>query len=179
MVPCTDKQVWKGTILWLKMKYTSAGNPNYATHCYCKKLCLRLLDQWLKWIEKSFSTLLIQVHSRNTASSNNLLPLKVSLEKSILFRICHIDQFTASHHPCHLLTRMPPIWINECWRKWCFGFRGRAPFIFIQDIESHQIGWILMQWMNKWDASSSNPFAKRAQRVHNLNLPPLQVFLCW
>jgi len=79
--------VWKGTKLWLRMKCTSADNPIYATPCYCKKLCLRLLDQWLKWIEKSFSALLIQVHSRNTASSNNLLPLKVALENSILLLI--------------------------------------------------------------------------------------------
>ena len=114
-----------------------------------------LLDHWLKWIEKSFSKPLSQVQSRNVASSNSLLPLKVAFENNILFLSCHIDQVKASHQYCHLLILMPSARRYVCWRKCCFGVCGKAPLIFSHDMDSHQIGWLLLQWMNKWAASSS------------------------
>ena len=66
-----------------------------------------------------------------------------------------MDHTTTTHQHCHLLTLMPATWTNECWRKWQRGFKGRTLLIFIHDKVSHQIDWILVQWMNKWDASSS------------------------
>jgi len=35
------------------------------------------------------------------------------------------------------------------------GICGKAPWIFTQDKDSHHIGRILLQWINKWAASSS------------------------
>ena len=72
------------------------------------KPSLRLLDHWLKWIRKSFSIFLSHVQSKNIASSNSLLPLKVSLEKTILFLCCHIVHVRVIHQHFHILTLIPP-----------------------------------------------------------------------
>ena len=54
-------------------------------------------DQRLKGSLKSLSKFESQDHTKKTASSTSLLPLKESLEKRILFLIFHIDQTTAIH----------------------------------------------------------------------------------
>ena len=142
------------------MEYTSVVYPSDTTLYNFKNPCWRLLGHWLKCIVKSFSKFLSQVQIKNVASSNSLLPLKVALENKIMFRSCQVDHVTTNHQYCHLLTLMPSTWAYVCWRKWCFGFKGKAPLILIQDMVSHHIGWILMQWMNKWDASSSTLLQK-------------------
>jgi len=91
----------------------------------------------------------------NAASSKTLLPLNIALENSMLFLCFHMDHIKANHQHCHLLTLMPSAKPDACWRKCCLGVCGKAPCIFSQDRDSHQIGWILLQWMNKWAASSS------------------------
>ena len=113
-----------------------------------------LLDHWLKCVVKSFSKPLSHVQYRKIASSNSLLPLKLSFENIILFLSCHIVQVKASHHNCHLLILMPSDKTYECWMKCCCGFCGKAPWIFSHVMDSHQIGWILLQWINKCVVSS-------------------------
>ena len=88
-------------------------------------------------------------------SSITLLPLKVSLEKIILSLCCHMNHVKASHQHFHLLTLIPSANPDICWRKCCLGFYGKAPKILTQDKDSHQMGRILLQWKNKWPASSS------------------------
>ena len=119
-----------------------------------KKPCLILLDHWLKWIVKSFSKCLSQVQTIKIASSKSRLASNSAFENRILFLSFQIGHVTASHQYLHLLALIPSIWIEMCWRKCCFGLNGRAPLIFIHDIDSHQIGWILIQWINRWDSSS-------------------------
>ena len=125
-----------------------------------------LLDHWLKWIVKSFSKLLSQVQRRNVASSNSLLALQVALENIMLFLSFQMDHVKASHQHCHLFILTPSAWTSMCWRKCCFGVRGTTPFKFSHDIVSHQIGWILLQWRNKWAASSS----LFLQKGHNISV---------
>ena len=90
-----------------------------------------------------------------------LFPLNVSSENIILFRCCHIDHVKASHQHFHLLILIPIAAPFICCKKCCFGFCGKAPTNFTQDIHFHQIGMILLQWKNRCPASSSALLQKR------------------
>jgi len=121
---------------------------------------LILLAHWLRWVEKCFSKCLSQVQVQKTASSNNLLASNSAFENRTLFLVFQIAQVTAIHQYRHLLLLKPSAWIEICCRKFCLGPRGKAVCKFSQDIDSHQIGWIKMQWKNKWDASSKASLQK-------------------
>ena len=90
-----------------------------------------------------------------------LLASNVSLEKSILFRCCHIDHVRASHHHLYLVPLTPWATPDMCWRKCCLGFIGIGPTEFTQDNDSHQRGLILLQWKNMCPVSSSMLLQKR------------------
>ena len=156
MVPQSDIDILRGNqamdtkCIWIYM-YRS---HNYAIPCWYIKLCGRLLDQWLKCTVKSFSKPLSQDHRRNMASSNSLLASKFALEKTILFLSFQMDQVKASHQQCHLLFLTPVGWTPKWWWKCCCGLNGKAPLTCSHDMVSHHMGWTLLQWKKRWDASS-------------------------
>ena len=97
---------------------------------------------------KSLSKFFSHVHSVKIASSINLLPSKVWLEKMILFRCCHTVHVRASHQLLHRLR-----WIllgkqNACWEKCCHGFCEKAPWMLTHVIDSHHHGSILSHVKN-------------------------------
>ena len=89
------------------------------------------------------------------ASSNILLPSKVSFEKIMLFLFCHTDHVRVIHQHFHLLSRIPLTITSTCWEKCCLGCCGITPRMFTHDIDSNHRGRILSQWKNKCAASSS------------------------
>jgi len=130
-------------------------------HCYTKADD-KFDDQWLKGIAKFSSKFLSHIHSRNMASSNSLLPSKVSLEKIILFLCCHIDHVRTIHQHFHLLSRPPLPKVSTCWEKCCHGCCGIAPKMFTHDIDSHH-----------------NLSTKRTRWIVDFHLSPCQIWLSW